>query len=187
MEASPCLDDPCGMTVPAQRVMSRTGLVLAPLLAIAIALPGCAAVVAVPAIGSAAASGGASALARAATTAVQDGTVYRTFDRAANQRPWRRGDDARPPRVPYAGRARAARAHHPVGKRDRAAPCVSTCSRSRRRLRRSRSPSRSASGKRIRATAATLFFDLVTENSRARAEDLVTAVAMRSGPVLPRH
>ena len=65
---------------PQHHVMSRTGLVLAPLLAIAIALPGCAAVVAVPAIGSAAASGGASALVRAGSAAVQGGTVYRTFD-----------------------------------------------------------------------------------------------------------
>jgi hypothetical protein len=81
MEVSPCIDDPCGMTVAGTTsVMSRTGLVLAPLLAIAIALPGCAAVVAVPAIGSAAASGGASALVRAGSTAVQGGTVYRTFD-----------------------------------------------------------------------------------------------------------
>jgi len=54
--------------------------ILPVLLATAIALPGCAAVVAVPAIGSAAASGGASALVRAGSTAVQGGTVYRTFD-----------------------------------------------------------------------------------------------------------
>jgi uncharacterized protein DUF3568 len=58
----------------------RTAPILPVLLAIAIALPGCAAVVAVPAIGSAAASGGASALVRAGSTAVQGGTVYRTFD-----------------------------------------------------------------------------------------------------------
>ena len=61
-------------------VISRRALILPPLLAITIALPGCAAVVAVPAIGSAAASGGASALVRAGSTAVQGGTVYRTFD-----------------------------------------------------------------------------------------------------------
>jgi hypothetical protein len=60
--------------------MLRSVPVLALLLAIAIALPGCAAVVAVPAIGSAAASSGASALVRAGSTAVQGGTVYRTFD-----------------------------------------------------------------------------------------------------------
>jgi hypothetical protein len=53
---------------------------LTSLLMIAIALPGCAAAIAVPAIGSAAASGGADALVRAGTTAVQGGTVYRTFD-----------------------------------------------------------------------------------------------------------
>ena len=58
----------------------RTAPILPVLLATAIALPGCAAVVAVPAIGSAAASGGASALVRAGSTAVQGGTVYRTFD-----------------------------------------------------------------------------------------------------------
>ena len=58
----------------------RTISILPVLLAMAIALPGCAAVVAVPAIGSAAASGGASALVRAGSTAVQGGTVYRTFD-----------------------------------------------------------------------------------------------------------
>ena len=81
MEVSPGIDDPGGMTVaPEHRVVSRTGLILAPLLAFAIALPGCAAAVAVPAIGSAAASGGASALVRAGSTAVQGGTVYRTFD-----------------------------------------------------------------------------------------------------------
>jgi hypothetical protein len=60
-------------------VGSRAVLILAPLLAIAIALPGCAAAIAVPVIGSAA-SGGASALVRAGSTAVQGGTVYRTFD-----------------------------------------------------------------------------------------------------------
>jgi hypothetical protein len=69
------------MTVAAHDgVMSRAAHLLAPLLAIAIALPGCVAAVAVPAIGSAAASGGASALVRAGSTAVQGGTVYRTFD-----------------------------------------------------------------------------------------------------------
>ena len=61
-------------------MISRGALILPPLLTITIALPGCAAVVAVPAIGSAAASGGASALVRAGSTAVQGGTVYRTFD-----------------------------------------------------------------------------------------------------------
>ena len=58
----------------------RTAPILPVLLAMAIALSGCAAVVAVPAIGSAAASGGARALVRAGSTAVQGGTVYRTFD-----------------------------------------------------------------------------------------------------------
>ena len=60
-------------------VVSRTALILA-LLAMAIVLPGCAAAIAIPAIGSGAASGGAGALVRAGTTAVQGGTVYRTFD-----------------------------------------------------------------------------------------------------------
>jgi hypothetical protein len=46
----------------------------------AIALPGCAAALAVPALGSAAASGSAGALVRAGATAVQGGTAYRTFD-----------------------------------------------------------------------------------------------------------
>src|SRR5262249_24891413 len=41
--------------------------------------PGCAAALAIPAVGSGAASG-AGALVRAGTTAVQGGTVYRTFD-----------------------------------------------------------------------------------------------------------
>src|SRR5262245_28329978 len=61
-------------------IVSQTGLILAFLLLIASALPGCAAVIAVPAIGSAAASGGAGELVRAGTTATQGGTVYRTFD-----------------------------------------------------------------------------------------------------------
>jgi hypothetical protein len=78
---SPCFRPPGWHDCcPQHCVVSRTALVLAPLLAIAIALPGCAAAVAVPAIGSAAASGGASALVRAGSTAVQGGTVYRTFD-----------------------------------------------------------------------------------------------------------
>src|SRR5262245_62398099 len=61
-------------------IVSQTGLILAFLLLIASALPGCAAVIAIPAIGSAAASGGAGELVRAGSTAVQGGTVYRTFD-----------------------------------------------------------------------------------------------------------
>jgi hypothetical protein len=61
-------------------MVSRAVLILAPLLGIAVALPGCAAAIAIPAIGSGAASGGAGALVRAGTTAVQGGTVYRTFD-----------------------------------------------------------------------------------------------------------
>jgi len=64
--------------------VSGTTLILAFLLAMAIALPGCAAAIAIPAIGSGAASGGAGALVRAGTTAVQGGTVYRTFDAPLN-------------------------------------------------------------------------------------------------------
>jgi hypothetical protein len=60
-------------------VRCRTDLILSGLL-ITVALSGCAAAIAVPAIGSAAASGGANALVRAGATAVQGGTVYRTFD-----------------------------------------------------------------------------------------------------------
>jgi hypothetical protein len=41
---------------------------------------GCAAAIAIPAIGSGAASGGASALVQAGATAVEGGTAYRTFD-----------------------------------------------------------------------------------------------------------
>jgi hypothetical protein len=55
-------------------------LVLVSLLLTAIALPGCAAALAVPALGSAAASGSANALARAGTSSVSGGSVYRTFD-----------------------------------------------------------------------------------------------------------
>jgi hypothetical protein len=43
-------------------------------------LSGCAAALAVPALGSAAASGGAGALVRAGAASIHGGTVYRTFD-----------------------------------------------------------------------------------------------------------
>src|SRR5262249_31316665 len=70
-----------GMTVALHHcVASRTALILGPCLAIAIVLPGCAAAIAIPAIGSGAASGGAGELVRAGTTAGQGGTVYRTLD-----------------------------------------------------------------------------------------------------------
>jgi hypothetical protein len=50
------------------------------LLLTAIALPGCAAALAVPALGSAAASGSANALVRAGAASMQGSTVHRTFD-----------------------------------------------------------------------------------------------------------
>ena len=65
--------------VKSRHAKSRLALGLASL-AIAMALSGCAAAVAVPALGSAAVSGGANALVRAGATAVQGGTAYRTFD-----------------------------------------------------------------------------------------------------------
>ena len=60
--------------------MSHASPILASLLLTTIALPGCVAAVAVPALGSAAASGGAGAVVRAGVTSMQGGTVYRTFD-----------------------------------------------------------------------------------------------------------
>jgi hypothetical protein len=60
--------------------MFQAAPILACLLLTATVLPGCAAAVAVPALGSAAASGGASALVRAGATSVQGGTASRTFD-----------------------------------------------------------------------------------------------------------
>lgn len=60
--------------------MSRTDLILVAHLTIAIASQGCAAAIAIPAIGSAAASGGAGELVKAGSTAAQGGTIYRTFD-----------------------------------------------------------------------------------------------------------
>jgi Protein of unknown function (DUF3568) len=59
--------------------MSRAASILASLLLTAIAAPGCA-LLAVPALGSAAASGSAGALTRAGASAMRGGTVYRTFD-----------------------------------------------------------------------------------------------------------
>src|SRR5262245_47867 len=50
------------------------------LLLTAVGLPGCAAALAVPALGSAAASGSANALVRAGASSLEGGTVYRTFD-----------------------------------------------------------------------------------------------------------
>jgi hypothetical protein len=61
-------------------IVSHAVPILASLLLTAITLPGCAAALAVPALGSAAASGGASALVRAGATSIQGGTAYRTFD-----------------------------------------------------------------------------------------------------------
>jgi len=59
--------------------MSRAASILASLLLTTIAAPGCA-LLAVPALGSAAASGSAGALTRAGASAMSGGTVYRTFD-----------------------------------------------------------------------------------------------------------
>jgi Protein of unknown function (DUF3568) len=59
--------------------MSRAASILASLLLITIAAPGCA-MLAVPALGYAAASGSADALTRAGASAMRGGTVYRTFD-----------------------------------------------------------------------------------------------------------
>jgi hypothetical protein len=59
--------------------MSRAASILASLLLTTIAAPGCA-MLAVPALGSAAASGSAGALTRAGASAMKGGTVYRTFD-----------------------------------------------------------------------------------------------------------
>jgi hypothetical protein len=60
--------------------VSHTVSILGCLLAMTTALQGCVAAVAVPALGSAAASGGAGELVRAGASSIQGGTVSRTFD-----------------------------------------------------------------------------------------------------------